>query len=716
MNIKEIDIDAFGGLKKIKLKFIKGINLIYGENEAGKSTIQNFIKIWLYGFSSYRGKNLIYNERLRYMPLSGERIGGILTVEVEGRDYKIVRSFGRTKKDDEVKVIDSLSGEDLTNIYGYKPGEKILGVNKSTFIKTLFIGQLSVEIKRDGEEKIIDKMVNFVGSNEEEASIQKAFSKINEYIKAITNIRRNGSLDIAREKRGRLEIEKLEAYRIHESNIENEEKLLILKDKRNSLKRDIEDLILYKKYLKVAEIKEKYTNSKNKKIELERYIYDINKIQKEINNLEYKKEEYTKNIDKLCIIEEIGENLDELLEKYKSKLNEIKSIYEDVQRFRYEKKYVIGLFAVINILSIIIIKNIVITIAINMLIASYYIYDRFFNKKSIKYRFYNLSKEIKSIENTLNMVKQRLEIDDYGELFKKINLYYKCKEYKKIIEEKIIEKNNEIEFLKVKFQMSESSQNEKENKYLAEKINEIKSEDKKNLDDEFFKNLSISMENKLNLKELSILDKKDKVEKEIDSYNSKILNSEKEVMNLENVIKSSFYGKRLLAEIEEDIINIDCKIDDLKKKLKAGELARDTMKKAYLEIRDDFGPQLNEKLLERYNKISNSEYDNIQVSDEYEMNLIKDTAILDDKLLSNGSRDQLFLSLRLSFIDIIFNKSEISLFLDDAFVQYDDKKLKSALSFLLNEGYGQQLIFTCQNREQKIIEGLGIEFNYIQIK
>ena len=102
MIIKSIHINAFGGIKNYHLKFIKGMNLIYGENEAGKSTIQNFVKIWLYGFSNYHGKNIIYNERLKYTPLNGEKINGALTFEIDKREYTIIRSFGKTKKDDEM--------------------------------------------------------------------------------------------------------------------------------------------------------------------------------------------------------------------------------------------------------------------------------------------------------------------------------------------------------------------------------------------------------------------------------------------------------------------------------------------------------------------------------------------------------------------------------------------------------------------------------------
>ena len=57
MIIKSVNINSFGGIKNKKINFSKGLNIVYGENEAGKSTIQSFIKIWLYGFSSYKGKD-----------------------------------------------------------------------------------------------------------------------------------------------------------------------------------------------------------------------------------------------------------------------------------------------------------------------------------------------------------------------------------------------------------------------------------------------------------------------------------------------------------------------------------------------------------------------------------------------------------------------------------------------------------------------------------
>ena len=100
MIIKKINIIAFGGLKNKVLELNEGINIIYGENEAGKSTIQSFIKVWLYGFSSYRGKDYRNNERLRYSPINGDKISGELYIEHKNKEYIIKRVFGKTKKEE----------------------------------------------------------------------------------------------------------------------------------------------------------------------------------------------------------------------------------------------------------------------------------------------------------------------------------------------------------------------------------------------------------------------------------------------------------------------------------------------------------------------------------------------------------------------------------------------------------------------------------------
>ena len=83
--------------------------------------------------------------------------------------------------------------------------------------------------------------------------------------------------------------------------------------------------------------------------------------------------------------------------------------------------------------------------------------------------------------------------------------------------------------------------------------------------------------------------------------------------------------------------------------------------------------------------------------------------------LSIGTIDELYLSLRLSIISEI-SKEKMPIILDEAFAYYDNERLENILKFI-NENYknNQIIIFTCTNRESKILEKLDIKFNLINI-
>ena len=126
MIIKGLKIKAFGGLKDRELELKSGMNVVYGENERGKSTLQTFIKVMLYGFSTSRSKDIKNNDRLKYSPWTGERPSGELHISHEGKEIIIQRTFGNTKKEDNIVVLDSLTGKKLEEYKNYSPGEYFL--------------------------------------------------------------------------------------------------------------------------------------------------------------------------------------------------------------------------------------------------------------------------------------------------------------------------------------------------------------------------------------------------------------------------------------------------------------------------------------------------------------------------------------------------------------------------------------------------------------
>lgn len=75
MNIKRLEIYGYGKWIDQSFDFDETLQLVYGQNEAGKSTLQSFIRSMLFGFPSKRRR---VNQQNRYEPKENERYGGRL--------------------------------------------------------------------------------------------------------------------------------------------------------------------------------------------------------------------------------------------------------------------------------------------------------------------------------------------------------------------------------------------------------------------------------------------------------------------------------------------------------------------------------------------------------------------------------------------------------------------------------------------------------------
>ena len=62
---------------------------------------------------------------------------------------------------------------------------------------------------------------------------------------------------------------------------------------------------------------------------------------------------------------------------------------------------------------------------------------------------------------------------------------------------------------------------------------------------------------------------------------------------------------------------------------------------------------------------------------------------------------------------MIFGNKDLTLYLEDAFTQYDDKKVKNILRYLALEEFSQLLIFIYQNRKEAYLKEKYISHNYI---
>jgi uncharacterized protein YhaN len=75
------------------------------------------------------------------------------------------------------------------------------------------------------------------------------------------------------------------------------------------------------------------------------------------------------------------------------------------------------------------------------------------------------------------------------------------------------------------------------------------------------------------------------------------------------------------------------------------------------------------------------------------------------ELLSAGTRDAMYLSLRLSLLNVLYGNELPPLILDEALSQMDDGRATNTLSILADfcgDG-GQCLLFTCHRREGELL-------------
>lgn len=149
MKIDSIQIKGFGLFSDTKeIEYCRGINLVYGSNEAGKSTILQFIIAMLYGLKEEgRQSRKWLSEHTKYRPWNLKGYGGKMAVTTDdGARYSIVRDF--SEEADFIRIFDDVTGKELTDSFEMDKtkerlfARRITGLTRSFFLSSVCIRQL----------------------------------------------------------------------------------------------------------------------------------------------------------------------------------------------------------------------------------------------------------------------------------------------------------------------------------------------------------------------------------------------------------------------------------------------------------------------------------------------------------------------------------------------------------------------------------------------
>lgn len=654
MKINKIKINSYGKLKEKEIKLKDGINIIYGKNESGKSTLLNFIVNSFYGISKNK-KGKEYSDVEKYTPWLGEEFSGKLEYELNNKNkYEIYRDFKKKNPKIFNENMEDISKE--FNIDKSKGNEffyEQTKVDKELFLSTVVVGQQEVKLGKQEQNILVQKIANLVGTGDDNVSYKRAIDRINRRLldEIGTQRSREKPINIINKKIEDLEQKKQELEKYEDIKYEIEEN-------KNKLEEEISDL-----------------NNKNNLLKEIKIINEKEKIEKE--KIKIKENIKKENIEKIKLIKEkinkIKNENKNIFEINNEKTKNNKKINNEKNKLNKKIIIVFIFLLIINFLQFIFIKNKLINyiflLTVPMTLIYFIISKNKLNKK--------IKKQKNIDENNLkNIEKINLEINNL---------------------------NNEINLL------------EKNNNNLEKEINNLKSNLnlKINLEKEKIKNKYL---NKIEKSEIINFINLENINYEIEKLQNEINNKKIRSHTLELDQKNIEPKLDNLSKIEEELVNNNERMSTLNKLNLSFELAKEILAESYEEMRNTVTPKFTQELSKNISEITEKKYSKIMFNDEQGLIVeLESGNYVPASKLSIGTIDQLYLSLRLSMIDEL-SEENLPIILDEAFAYYDTERLTNILKYL-DEKYKthQIILFTCTNREKEILEKIKVPYNLIEL-
>jgi len=178
MRFLDLYISGFGKFHNTSVSFEDGINVVYGRNEAGKSTIHTFIRSMLFGLERQRGRAARSDTYSKYEPWENSgTYEGQIRLESDGIIYRIERSFQKNKK--EFTIINETTGREETGGKAFMD-ELLGGLSEMVYNNTISISQL----KSATEDGMISELKNYIANMNTSGNMALNITKASAYLKS----------------------------------------------------------------------------------------------------------------------------------------------------------------------------------------------------------------------------------------------------------------------------------------------------------------------------------------------------------------------------------------------------------------------------------------------------------------------------------------------------------------------------------------------------
>lgn len=695
MLIRKLKLDYFGKFSGKEIDLEPGINLIYGENEAGKSTLHSFIKGMLFGIERLRGRGAASREDIytRYLPWDYPgAYGGQMDIQLGDRVYRLRRSFHAN--DRFFTITDRETGREI-KLKDDHISDLIPGLTESTFRNTISIEQLKAATDGELAGQVRNYITNLSIARSREVNVEKAINHLKEKKKALESIPYTLRLKtLADEIEEAMAIEeKIDSLTVNLKNLEADririkKKLDMLRSSDNQKEEELMAGLpaILEKYGTYDELIKQYANLKDQIDELEEKLISWENEANIASGLKNDLNE-AQMLDLKCV-------------KYRERLQELtKELEEESRKSKRRNLLYISITIATSLLGFIVSRSVLPTMGLLLifLLIRGFIYI-FSNKKGHTLKQVNelqvndLNREKLKAEVRINHILNTYQATTLFELTEKLEEYYKT----------LVSLEHGREHLSELYERMKNLEDKSDQLhdtimlYMSNFISE----------EELTAEAMARLEDAVNIRKKQVQEEQNELVSQLSNINMQIEKIRWELSQVED-------NETRLISNREEYAHLLQKQKENEEELAAINLAIDTIQELSSTIHDNFGKKFNQAVSDIISELTDRKYQDLKIDEKLNIKLEwNDNYIILDRL-SAGTIDQVYFALRLAVADLLLGQDRMPLILDDSFALYDDKRIKAALLQIANRS--QVIIFTCQMREKKLLEELGLSFNYIKL-
>lgn len=698
MNLINLKPGHFGKFHGQEFILSPGLNVIYGKNEAGKSTLHAFVKGMLFGIEKARGRQAKGDIYVKYLPWETKgAYQGSMDFMYNDVTYRINRSFHIKEKSCCMIRLDT--GREIS-LAGGQPADFIQNLTESNYRNTISAEQLRIKTDATLSQEVQNYIANLSTAKNDEVDVTSAISELTTKKKLLEN-----HLNSDRMRQIEAEIELC---------LQNEERLERLTAQKSELVRQLEEV------KKEHQLESQIENKKKEEIEpiigvIEKAHY-YEELNAKIKMLKIKKIELEEEKDKiangqsLSRLKDAVKRWEDVLSEskvYAAKTEKLTEAIEQTRNLKGSKKKINTLLLlcllVFTILLGVTLQTTGAVLGGVMLIAlfSYTV----FSESRVKRKLFSYKAEqkeqellLKNCQNCCENIRNEFQIESINEL--------------KELQEKLIERSARKGYLieRLAELSDELEQNFRKSIVMKEEIETYisKAEEHSN------RSLDSSL-----LTHLTTLERKQ--EQRQREQKLKEAHYEQKIQEGYRSIERINWEMNTYAENESKLLDYKVQLEELKEaaeglaiELEAVNLAISTIKGLAADIHDSFGKKLNVMVSDIVNLVTRGAYSEVLIDEKLEVKVQHGSLFVTLDKLSAGTIEQIYLALRLCIAGLFFEQEEMPIVLDDSFALYDDERLRAVLRML--SGLKRQIIiFTCQKREADILSDAGIPYNYIHL-